>query len=277
MSKTVALVVGAGAVEKAWNPVLRVLQRYHDFPLTPDGANSFFARLVYLLRWWASSPGELSSQELRKHQELLQEIRSTVATELKEAERSGEIRARAGLESLLRTLLIPYSQQFVLVTTNWDTVVPRSIEDLMKQDYELQLRPLHVHGSTADPNTLYLPSEMTKEPYRSESQEMSIGSMHGSVWRALEQSHRIVLYGLSVDPLDAELGQTLACGFSNPLLEEILIVNPEHETVAHRVNLLVDPRFNVRVLGVNPETFETQEDYTIKREIGRIDVPGSHG
>ena len=54
--KAVALVVGAGAVENAWAPVIRVLHPEFDFPLTADGANSVLARLIYLLRWWAGEP-----------------------------------------------------------------------------------------------------------------------------------------------------------------------------------------------------------------------------
>jgi hypothetical protein len=75
----------------------------------------------------------------------------------------------------------------------------------------------------------------------------------------------VIIYGLAIDPLDAELGQTLAVGWSNHNLEEILIVDPKHEVIAHRVNLLLDTRRDVRVLGLDPSTLEEERDYTIWR------------
>jgi hypothetical protein len=75
----------------------------------------------------------------------------------------------------------------------------------------------------------------------------------------------VILYGISIDPLDAELAQTLASGWSNPNLEEILIVDPNHCLIAHRVNLLIDRRRDVRVIGLNSETMTHEEDYTIWR------------
>jgi hypothetical protein len=264
-SKTTAVVAGAGAVENAWAPILRALEPWHDFPLTPDGANSFLARLVYLLRWWSSDPSELGRRELESHLKFLRAVRSAIATELQAAEAAGEIKARHELKLLLHDLLLPFGRRFILVTTNWDSVVKCAIENILYDDYRCEINPLHIHGSVRDPNTLYLPSEMTKEPYRSRGEEMSIGGLHGDIWRALESAHRTILYGLSLDPLDAELGQTLACGWSNPNLEEILIVNPNHESVARRVNLLLDRRRDVVVKGVNPSSMTTERDYTIWR------------
>jgi hypothetical protein len=59
-----ALIVGAGAVENAWRPVLRALQPYYDFPLTEDGANCILARLIYLLRWYACDNSETGTMEV---------------------------------------------------------------------------------------------------------------------------------------------------------------------------------------------------------------------
>jgi len=83
---------------------------------------------------------------------------------------------------------------------------------------------------------------------------------HGRVWKNLEVANRVILYGLAIDPLDAELGQTLAAGWSNSNLEEVFIVNPHHSVVAHRVNLLLGNRRDVRVIGLNAETLEVEED-----------------
>lgn len=264
-----AIIAGAGAVENAWQPVLRALQPLHDFPLTADGANSFLARLVYLLRWWSSDKDDFGRQQLELHLRFLKRIREAIAAELKEAQRKGEIKARQALETLLKKFLVPYGREFMLVTTNWDTVIKCAIEKLLLKDFRCRLMPLHIHGSVDDPDTLYLPSEMTKEPYRRQEEQQAIGTMHGNIWKGLERAQRIIIYGLSVDPLDAELGQTLACGFSNPYLEEILIVDPNHSLVAHRINLLLGRRRDVAVKGVNARTMEVEADYTVWRHKGK--------
>lgn len=266
--KFTALIVGAGAVEGAWGPILKALTPFHDFPLTPDGANSYLARLVYLLRWFASSSSEPAKDDLKKLQEVLRSTKSHIIKELKKAEKRGEIRARPSLEPLIEELLIPYGLDFVLITTNWDTVIEKSIEKTIKKilhGIKVRFGIVHLHGSVAKLNTMYLPSEITKEPYRLRKDEQSIGSIHGTVWSTLESAHRVIIYGLSIDPLDAELSQTLAAGWSNPNLEEILIVDPNHEVVAHRVNLLLDQSRDVLVKGLNPATLKEENDYTIWR------------
>ena len=166
-TKTAALVVGAGAVENAWAPVLRALQPYHDFQLTADGANSFLARLIFLIRWWASSDSPLFRAELAKHKKFLATIRQAICTELKLAETANEIRVRSDFEEIVKAMLIEHSREFMLVTTNWDCVVETTLAGYLNRKFRCTVLPLHVHGSVANPDTLYLPTEMTKEPYRS--------------------------------------------------------------------------------------------------------------
>lgn len=263
--KQAAIIAGAGAVVGAWKPVLKALQPYHDFPLTPDGANSFLARVVYLLRWFAALDTDFGRDQFRRSLEIMNAIKASIAKELRTAEEHAEITPRPNLNLVLQKLLIPYSQSFMLVTTNWDSVIGKSIHRILNVDHHVQLHPLHIHGSTADPATVYLPSEVTNEPYRTPKERKAIGSLHGSIWRGLEKARRVIVYGLSIDPLDAELGQTLASGWSNPNLEEIFIIDPNHKPVAHRVNLLLDRRRDVRVIGLHPDTLAEEADYTIWR------------
>jgi hypothetical protein len=266
--KVVALVVGAGAVENAWAPVLRVLQPAFDFLLTGDGANSHFARTIYLLRWYSSSPN--SQDWFRQMKEYLTELRIELCTELRAAQESGELRVRKEFKSIIDTLVIGFSTQFMLITTNWDTVVGDALARHMSKTHDGEIHPLHIHGSIDDPATLYLPTEVTKEPYRSHEEDQKIGGLHGSIYRGMERAERVVLYGLSLSPLDAELGQTLACGFSNNVIEEVCIVAPDHEMIAHRVNLLLDRRRQVTVKGYAPGDLLSFRDYTVKRETTEI-------
>ena len=69
-------------------------------------------------------------------------------------------------------------------------------------------------------------------------EDVKFGTMHGSIMDALETVDRAVIYGLSLDPLDAELLQTLESGWRVPenpkssKLRKVHIVNPVHELVA---------------------------------------------
>lgn len=261
-----ALIVGAGAVQNAWAPVLRALQPYYDFPLTSDGANSVLARIVYLLRWWSQNQSPVAEGQLKVHKELLVEIRRAISQELKAAQGQGELTVRPEFESVIDAMLMAHSTSFMLVTTNWDTVVPDALSRHLNRTSNGTVTRLHIHGSIANPDTLYLPTEVTFEPYRTHAEDQTIGGLHGISWRGLEKAHRAVVYGLSLSPLDAELAQTLAAGWSNPNLREINVVAPDHELVAHRVNLLLDPRREVIVKGYAPGDLKTGHDYTVRRQ-----------
>jgi len=148
--------------------------------------------------------------------------------ELRKSQRLKEINVRKEFATIVMNLLIQDDRRLalMLITTNWDTVVATALSDILNITMRGTLRPLHIHGSIDDEQTLYLPTEMTKEPYRTREEEQKIGGLHGSIWRGLEDAHRVILYGLSLSPLDAELGQTLAAGWSNQNLREINIVCP---------------------------------------------------
>ncbi len=261
-----ALIVGSGAVQNAWAPVIRVLQPHFDFPLTPDGANSFLARIVYLLRWYATSPGEDSARHLREFKAFLVELRAALCRERKLAQKQGELSVRPEFYSVVDQMLLAQSHSFMLVTTNWDTVVPYAMRRHIRKTMDGELIPLHIHGSVARQDTLYLPTEVTKEPYRSHEEDQHIGRLHGDIWRGLEKAHRAVVYGLSLSPLDAELCQTLAVGWDNPNLREICVISPDHELVAHRVNLLLGHERDIAVKGFIPNDLASAIDYTVRRQ-----------
>ncbi|WP_409415732.1 hypothetical protein [Flavobacterium sp. PS2] len=52
----IVIIVGAGAVENAWNPVINAIKTFTDLTVDADGANGFFARLIYLLRFYSKIP-----------------------------------------------------------------------------------------------------------------------------------------------------------------------------------------------------------------------------
>jgi hypothetical protein len=261
LTNGLALIVGAGAVENSWAPVLRALQHYYEFPLTADGANSVLARIVYLLRWYASTNNEV---ELAATKQFLVEVRSRICEELRIAEATNEITIRQAFYRIIDRFVTVRTNKLMFVTTNWDTVAETALRAYLNPQYSGDLYPLHVHGSVATDDVLYLPTEVTRELYRSPDEDQRIGKLHGTIWRGLEKARWVVIYGLSLSPLDAELAQTLAAGWSNPLLERIDVIVPDHSVVAHRINLLFDER-TITVNGYDPDHLDAPVDYTVSR------------
>lgn len=198
-------------------------------------------------------------------------MKSEIASKLREAQLRGEIRARGEVVSVLNAFLVNYSKRFMFVNTNWDTVVDERVTQHLATLGSLELNILHVHGTAQIADSLFLPSEVTREAYRSGDEELAVGQLQGALWRGLENATRVVIYGLSLSPLDAELCQNVAAGLSSKVLEEVFVVSPDHAQVAHRVNLLLDPRYPARVIGYHPARLTEPVDYTVVR--GPTDVP----
>lgn len=198
--KMCALIVGAGAVKNAWNPVIRALQPTFDFPLSPSGANAYLARLVYLLRWWKQNPSNFASREFEKCFQHFADIRKSISAELVQAEKSGEIYARDEFDAIVARFLKSYCKNHLLVTTNWDFVIDKAFGRLVGKMALTEPAGLHIHGSVVDPSKMYLPTEVTMEPYRTHEEQQQIGVFHREIWEKIEKAHRVVFYGLSLSP-----------------------------------------------------------------------------
>ena len=107
------------------------------------------------------------------------------------------------------------------------------------------------------PESLYLPSEIAKEPFRSNEESLQMMKNHSSVFKAVYECNRVILYGLSLDPLDAELSQILALGWNSPNIKEIIVINPDYHKVVKRVKLLLnDDIHKVNVIAYSPDNLE---------------------
>src|SRR6218665_780137 len=117
MKKTVnlSLIVGAEAVENGWAPGIRALQPYYDYELNGYSANSIFARLVYLLRWFGSIDNDFSRQQLTLHLEFANKLKREISEQLVIAERSKEIKVRSKFEEII--------EKFVFVPNNHALVI----------------------------------------------------------------------------------------------------------------------------------------------------------
>ena len=230
MSKT-AMLVGAGAVSKAWDPVVRAMQKFARVEIDPDQTSCLLARIVYLARFFANAgDGEY---------ELLVKARKGIAEELKAAEESGEILVRDEFESIVNQLVVTRSTLFYVISTNWDKTVDTALSRMMAKYPDSEAKVFPLHGTYDDPSTLYLPTEMVIEPYRSKDEEAELGGRHAGLMSRLGGLEHLVVYGLSLDPSDAELNQIVSMMIDSDEIRTIDIVDLEPELVAKRISLLM--------------------------------------
>jgi hypothetical protein len=76
------------------------MQPLFDVELTSDGVNSYFARVVYLLRWYSSIDRDLEKDPLKKILNETIALMNSISAELIAAQESGEIRPREQLNEL---------------------------------------------------------------------------------------------------------------------------------------------------------------------------------
>lgn len=267
MEKTVntSLIVGAGAIENAWKPIIKAMEPHYELKLDGDCANSIFARIVYLLRWFGSID-EISAKEyLKNHLDFANELKVKIAKELMEAENSGELKPRPQFEEIVKKFVLVPNNRFVVISTNWDTVIDKAINVIAKCDFPNKGSDIlthHVHGSINEPRTMYLPTEVTRENYRTEKEDEEIGTNHSSLWQTIEKSQVSILYGLSLSPLDAELAQTLAVGWANKNLEKIIIIDPDHLVISKRVKCNLQEPKKIKIFGFHPNDLERKIDHS---------------
>jgi len=255
---------GAGAVENAWQPILTALEKDVGFEIDADGANCFLASLVYLLRFYSTG----TFPDVDKHSKIFFEgvnkVKSKISEALLFAENNKQIRAQKELKDILFKFIFSTDNQATFVTTNWDTVINNAINEYRKSNYpkdDINIQFIHLHGCVKSPKSLYLPSEVVREPYRSFNDDEEMGRLHLEVSRAIELSNKTILYGLSLDPLDAELSITLEAGWSSPNLREIILINPDHKKISQRVKLLLDSKYPAKIIGYSPSNLEDKYEY----------------
>jgi len=262
-NQSIALVVGAGAVQNAWTPIIRVFQPdYFKTKLSPEGATTALARMIYLLRWFS---GEPNSDLFKECKQLLATAKQKIGEEIRISQQNGEIVIRDEFYHLVNQIILSNCIRFTIVSTNWDTVVEDAInKTALPQLFGVkQFDAAHIHGKYTDPKNIYLPSEMTEEPYRAKEESQYLGKMHVLALNTIRTAHTIIIYGLSISPLDAELSQILGACFDNNQVKRIIIVDPCHKPVAERINLLLMYPTLVAVHGFHPSDLAKGTDYSL--------------
>jgi hypothetical protein len=246
----IALLIGTGSVENAWNPVIKAFKDVMNIKVTPDGANFLFANSIYLLRFYSSIGHPDASKLLEISKQNIYLLKKTIAKNLHRAYVRKEIKARPALKKILQKYVIAKDKSFSVITTNWDKTVDEIVSEEMKVLGIDSPNPVfHIHGDVSDFENLYLPSEITDETFRTKGESFKIGLKHTTAGVALEKSNHLIIYGLSLDPLDVELAQTLTSAFYSKNLREVTIINLEDEKakILERVRLLSFLRSDLKI------------------------------
>lgn len=258
----VCLITGAGAIENAWKPIIRILEPDYKFVFDIDSSNFFLALTVYQLRAIALDENPQS----KRHLEIMLRdyflIKSELCRSLIFAEKHKEIFVRKQFYAILDKFIFQKHIKSVQLTTNWDTVIDNAVNyygHSTEGGSIGKLETFHIHGSVLNSKILYLPSEITKEPYRSKEESVLLMKNHSSVLNAVCESNRTILYGISLDPLDAELSQILALGWDSINTKEVIVINPDYKKVAKRVKLLLnDEKHNIKVTAYLPDDLDKE-------------------
>jgi hypothetical protein len=263
-SEKVALIIGAGTVENSWQPIINALKPDYNFEFDSDSANSFLALTVYQLRFLALSKDPSAKERLIVVLRDFNQTKLEISKQLALFQRERKMSPRKEYFSILDKYIFQKNIEFVQITTNWDTVIDDAANYYGhgNEPANSRIQTFHLHGIYTSPSEMYLPSEIANEPYRSEQHDLSMMKNHTAVVRAVEQCSRVILYGISLDPLDAELTHTLALGWNSPNLRELIIINPDHKKVANRAKLLLDDyKFKIDIFAYVPENLATKIQY----------------
>lgn len=225
------VVLGAGAVENAWPPVLTAIGAANA-----DEGNFMFAAVVTNLRHYWSLDDKMFADQREQALSEYQRVKGAIAHRL--SQDAATIRLRPAFDGYVSRFA---KNPVTFATTNWDLSLPTWCKahsiGFDKQHY--------LHG-TIDPvmssgvpsKTLLLPSEVRNEPYR----EASGGAFHIGTENfvftgaLLTSTQRLVVYGLSVSPLDAELGFWLS-NIASGKIDQIIVINPSAWHVLLRLHL----------------------------------------
>jgi len=247
-NKNITLLVGSGAVVDAWTPVINAIRQVTKKEIdTSYAANCFFAQLVYLARFYS----HVDHPDCPKKLELLIDdiniLKKVISENLKTAQQKGEIKARAEFEKIISEFIIKKRNKAVLISTNWDTVIDAEINRIVGKSIPV----LHIHGDIN--SNIYLPTEITPEKYRQKDDEFDFGHKHINLRTLLENTDELIIYGLSLSPLDAELLQSL-CDLGST--KKVYIIDPDHENIKKNL-LAIMANPNIPIEGIKPSEILT--------------------
>jgi len=260
----ICLIVGSGAVANSWDPIIKVLQPEYTFKFDPDSANTFLAVFIYQLRFMALRKEKEGQEYLQKMLQNFNSIKHRICEELRIAQINKSILPQKEFSQILDKYIFQKNVKFTLISTNWDFVIDDAINKYghSKDSSDGRINTFHLHGDITNPGHMYMPSEIVSETYRLEDDDIAMRKNHTIVIRTLANSNKTILYGISLDPLDAELLQILGLGWNSSNLREIIIINPKHDIVAKRVKIVLNNfDHNIDISAFSPADLSKKYQY----------------
>ncbi|THF53447.1 hypothetical protein E6C50_04385 [Flavobacterium supellecticarium] len=256
----IAILVGAGAVENAWTPLLNIFKINYGNETDSDSVNFLLAKSICALRLYSKSPK--SAIQLKEEQESVRLMKEVICEELKQAQNSGILKPRKEFTTMLnKFVLCNPNNLFGFVSTNWDTVIDVEADRWVKEKYmDIEsTKVFHIHGSIEAYKDIYLPSETSMENYRSDEENYEVGYDHFITAQFMSEANVIILYGISLDPLDAELNLLLSGAFTKgKTIREVIIINPDYQKIRKRVKILLLPRSDITIRCFKPQNLEIE-------------------
>lgn len=260
LNNKIAVLVGAGAVENAWEPILTIFKQMSDSETDADSANFLIAKSICALRLYSKLP--TGEKQLKEEQETVKLLKEIIGDSLKLAQQKGILKPRKEFETILNRFVFDNPNNlFGFVSTNWDTVIDAEARRLVNQKYSYieEVKVFHIHGSIEEHQHLYLPTETSQEHYRTDEENEKLGLDHYNTLQFLSAANRIILYGISLDPLDAELNLLLNGAFTKgKSINEVIIINPDYNKIRKRVKLLLYPRKDVIIRCYHPVNLDLE-------------------
>jgi hypothetical protein len=244
--------LGAGAQENSWAPVIKAIKGLQFAEIgdpakvtDSESATSFFATFVNYRRHLhlvardravAAALQEKARDMEPKLAAAHRELKTRIATELRRAVEAGTIKLRPRFLSMLKEYRRKGSVAFL--TTNWDPVLEKKLRELSNGEPSVG----YLHGSIADPDLMLLPGEIVAERYRTVADRRRMQKMF-SIWKYIESSRRIVIYGHSISAIEAELRLMLCMGLSDAPPGRIVIASLKEDAkdVRQRILPLMPP------------------------------------
>jgi hypothetical protein len=272
---------GTGTVVHAWEPVLRALTKKYGTSLGKDAlgqdlatrwlglhginnpcraldrdlANWVFGVRVSSARYAASlrslqrTDPKVKRADDDMRAELL-DLKATIASELHEAQESGETHIR---EATVEAAAVDAGDcRSAILTANWDLNLERWIKSAGEEP-----KVLHVHGSIERPSTMLLPGEVLNEPHRDGADNKYLKNTYVDAMGHFAYAKRVYVVGLGLSPSDAALGAALGEGLQvwtrnagKEAFGEVVVVNlqKDMERITGQVRMLIPDRWKVRPL-----------------------------
>ena len=253
-TKRITLIFGSGAIRNGWVPVQRALERVLKIKdISHESAYLYFAKIIYLLRFFNSNR---NIKEFNRYKKLLNGIKKAIREEIQSAVKNKEVECRRNLIEIIEKLILVPSEdafevQLDVMTTNWDMCG----EELLRREFGNDINTIgvtYIHGNILNDN-FYLPGEVIGEPYRTSDEIMELQNIHKYALSTLKKTDKIILYGISISPLEAELSQYLSTGLWKTDLNEICIVDVNPLLIRDRINMLLESNSNVTISHYHPD------------------------